>query len=154
MTRVIALPSRIEDVYALAKTMRARDAEEARIGFGADPKALLRDCFKQSILRQTYFVGDEIAAMVGMAGPLIGEIGYPYLITSPAIARAPLAAVREARKAVARMLQIREILVAMAPADWPDSLRFLEMVGFIFDEPEPMGKNQMMFRRCTMQRAA
>lgn len=150
MVRVIVVPSRISDVYRLARAMRPEDRAEA-VGLGVDPRAALRESYRQAIFRRTYFVDNELAAMAGLCGALIGEQGEPYLVTTPAVIRAKVSFLREARKTVMEMLSLKRRLVGEVAASYRGACRLLESLGFDLGEPRAIGPSGELFSRFTRE---
>ena len=148
MKRVMVVPSKIGDVYRLCAAMRPRDREEA-LGLGLDPKQGMRSQFRSAVLRKTYFVDGRIAAMSGMCGPLIGDVGEPYLVTAEGVERVPIQMVKQARAAVAEMLSLRSRLEGRVLADYTGAVRLLEVLGFTLGPPELTGPNGVLFRTFT-----
>jgi hypothetical protein len=148
--RVIGVPSRIGDVYRLARLMRPADRAEAT-ALGLDPRVALRECFRQALLRRTYFVDGEIAAMVGLCGAMISDEGEPYLVTTPAVMRVKVSFLKEARKTVAEMLAMKRRLVGEVDASYSGACRLLEMIGFTLGAPHARGPRGDTFRTFTLE---
>ena len=149
--RVIVVPSKIADVYRLCAAMRDRDRDEA-LAAGADPRKAMRAQFKSGILRKTYFVDGRIVAMTGLCGTLLSDVGYPYLVTAKGVENYPISFVKEARKAVAHMLLLRQRLEGYVLADYTGAVRLLETLGFHLDAPEPIKPTGAMFRQFWKER--
>src|SRR5262245_60739508 len=94
--RLRSVPSTMDHVYRLVPKLLEADLLEVT-GAGLDPRRALRLNFREAVFRRTYFVDGQIAAMVGLTGSLIGERGYPYLMTTPMVERTPVAFLKEAR---------------------------------------------------------
>lgn len=151
MPRVHIVPSDVGDVYRLASHMRENDRLEAT-GLGADPVRLLRASYRSAILRRTAFVDGEIAAMWGLGGVMLSDEGAPWLITSHAIERIPLFFVKRAKQEVTEMLSLRSTLLNVVLASYAQACRFLELVGFTLDTPEPVGPHGVLYRKFWMSR--
>lgn len=151
--RVIMVPSRIEDVYRVARALREEDRAEVAAHGDVDARRLLRFNFRNAILRRTYFVDGAIAAMTGLGGGLLSNVGEPYLVTTPAAARVPFSLIRIARESVRDMLGLRDLLRGEVLASYDHACRMLEMIGFTLSEPHPFGPKGVMFRTFTMRKA-
>jgi hypothetical protein len=145
MTHVDVRPSTIADVYDLAAHLRAGDAAEVA-ALGMEPREALRRAFRDAVLRRSYFVDGELAAMSGLCGALLSDIGEPYLLTTRAAERVPVAFVRCARAAVAEMLACRIRLEGHVDASYGRAIRLLEVLGFTLSEPRPFGPMGASFR--------
>lgn len=141
--------STISDVYRLAKGLRAEDAAEVA-ALGVASAAALRSNFRAAILRRSYFVDGELAAMSGLCGPMLSDIGQPYLLTTAVAERVPIAFVKHGRAAVADMLRHRLRLEGYVAASYCRACRFVEMAGFTLDPPRPLGS--ALFRKFWMVR--
>jgi hypothetical protein len=150
--RLIVVPSRTEDVYRMAKMLRAEDRQEI-LALGVDPRSAIRSNYRDAILRKTYFVDGEIAAMTGLCGGWVSQIGHPYLVTTPAAAKMPVAFIKCARNAVGEMLARRERLGGYVLASYESACRMLEMIGFNLADPAPLGPRGVLFRQFTAERA-
>lgn len=149
--RVRIVPSRVEDVYALASKLRDADRLEIT-GLDLDPRAVIRASFRNAIMRRTAFVDGEIAAMWGLGGVMLSDEGAPWLMTTPAVERVPVAFVRVARGQVAEMLGRRARLANVVQASYGGACRLLELLGFTLEPPEPLGPHGVLFRKFWMLR--
>lgn len=148
---VTVCASEVGDVYRLAANLRADDAAEVA-ALGYDPSVAIRRSYRDGILRKTYFVDGELAAMSGLCGPLIADIGEPYLMTTPAAERAKVSFLRLARGAVREMLTHRLRLQGEVAASYVRACRLLEVLGFTLAPPRPLGPRGALFRTYTMAR--
>jgi hypothetical protein len=148
---VVIRESLIADVYALAAHLRPDDAAEVA-GLGLDPRIGIRRSFRNAILRRTAFVDGEIAAMWGLCGALLSDVGYPYLMTTAAVEHVPIGMVKQARKAVNDMLLLRRRLEGHVAASYSGACGMLELIGFSLGEPHPMGPHGAMFRTFSIER--
>jgi hypothetical protein len=150
--RVEVRESRISDVYRLAGSLREGDAAEvAALGF--DPRAALRRSFRDAVLRRSYFVDGELAAMSGLCGAFLSDIGEPYLLTAPVVERAKVSFLRHARASVAEMLEWRMRLEGHVAASYVRACRLLTALGFTLTAPEPLGPNGALFQQYSLMRA-
>lgn len=151
--RCVVRESEIADIYALAAHLRAQDRDEVE-SLGVDVRVGLRASYRAAILRKTYFVDGEIAAMSGLCGAMISDIGEPYLLTTPAAARVPLTFLKQARASVAEMLQHRLRLEGHVAAEYRGACRLLETLGFVLGDPRPLGPRGTLFRSFTLMRGS
>lgn len=144
-------PAEIADVYALARNLRVADAAEMEAA-GEPGVRLIRKSFRAALLRFSVFVDGEIAAMWGMGGEALGDIGTPWLLTTPAIERVPVSFVKVGRQNVAAMLRLKPILVNYVDARYTRACRFVEVLGFVLEPPAPFGPKGALFRRFEARR--
>lgn len=143
----------VADVYALAANLRAGDRAEVE-SLGMDVRVGIRISFRNAIQRRTYLVDGEVAAMSGLCGSLLSDIGEPYLMTGPAVERVPVAFIKHAKAAVADMLRQRKRLEGYVAANYVKACRLLEVLGFTLGEPLPTGPSGALFRKYTMMRGS
>lgn len=146
------VPAQVEHVYALAATLRPRDAAEIAAGGHTAKKSLYRG-FRNSLMCKTAFVGDDIAAMWGVCvgfrpgvSPL-SDLGVPWLLTSAAVERIPVSFVKVARAELALMRANRRRLESFVAADYPQAIKLLRVLGFAVERPAPIGVDGAPFCR-------
>jgi|SRR5215471_10905680 len=122
------------DIGRLCGTLRYDDLMEITC-FGARPFVVIRKCYKQSHYKRTALVEGRIAAMWGLGGVMLGSKGEPWLLTAPAIERAPISFVREARVEVARLCSMSRHLEGFCAASYSRAHRLLRILGFTVSEP-------------------
>lgn len=140
------VPSNISHVHRLAAILRSDDRHEIEAA-GVDPRRAIRDSYRNAMMRHTAIVDDEVAAMWGLGGAFISDVGQPWLLTSAAIERVPVAMVRVGREQVAAMLTLRPRLENHVAASYARACRFLVALGFTLDKPEPFGPRGELFHR-------
>ena len=133
-----------EHVALLASDLRANDLAEITAGGMTGHQAVDR-CFRMSIMCRSAFVENDIAAMFGLHVVFLSDVGMPWLLTTPAVERRPLAFVRETKKIVAEMLEYKPQLVGYCDARYQQAHGLLRAVGFNIDDPEPFGLLQKPF---------
>lgn len=146
---VVVRPSEVSDCYLLAANMRDADRAEV-VSLGIDPKRSLRENYRNAMLRKTYLVDGALAAMTGVCGSMLGDIGYPYLLTTKAVERVPVTFVKLAREGIAEMLRHKLRLEGHVAADYEGACRLLEVLGFRLEKPETIGNG--LFRKFVMVR--
>lgn len=149
--RVFVRPSQVGDVYRLAANLRANDHAEVT-GLGLDPRAAIRTSYRNAILRRTAFVDGEIAAMWGLGGNMLSDIGAPWLMTAPVCERVPVAFVKVGRCHLAEMLLHRQRLSNVVAASYHQAIRFLEVLGFNLDPPQRLSPDGPPFHRFWRER--
>jgi hypothetical protein len=70
---------------------------------------------------------------------LLGVTDVPWLLTASAFEKVPVAAVREARREVARMLRLCPHLENHVASSYTKAYRFLRALGFTVGAPQPVG---------------
>lgn len=147
MPSIEIVPSEAKHVMQLAATLREADAREMTV-LGLDPRKILWNSYRRSIMRKTAFVDGEIAAMWGVAGSPLGYTGQPYLVTGKAVLKiSPIAFSRVYRRELAEMRKIFPVLENYVDATYNGAVRMLELAGFRLGDVMPLGPNNAPFRR-------
>ena len=140
-----------EYVRTLGTNLRERDISIAnRVGI-APHRALWR-IYKKSLLCKTVFLGDEVVAIWGVAGTFLGKTGRPWFIASPSVDDYPMKLAFRYRSELRNMLKYFPILEDWVEVSDKKTIRLLEIIGFKFEKPQPMGHNGVMFMRATLSR--
>jgi hypothetical protein len=107
-TIIDAEPSHLDQLHA---GLRPLDCMEL-MACGTPVREHLQRCYQGAILRKTAFVEGQIGAMWGLhCGTLLSGEGYPWFLTTAAVERVPIAVVKEARRHIQGMLEVRPRLV-------------------------------------------
>ena len=137
----------IADVYALALHLRPGDRAEIA-AIGKEPRRVLRQSFRSSLYApRCAMVDGEVAAMWGIGGDILSDIGAPWLMTGTVCDRVPVTFLRVAKAELAAMLAVKRRLENFVAADYSKAIRLLEVLGFTLEAPEPIGSKQAAFRR-------
>jgi hypothetical protein len=135
----------------MARLMRAEDRAEIE-GFGLSPKRTLLRLYAGSGMTRTAFVDGELAAVWGLEKMLLSDVGQPWLFTTAAVERVPMAFFRETRRQVAEMMEGCRRLETKVLASYERSIRFFEMMGFRISRAAPLGLNGELYRTMTLDR--
>jgi hypothetical protein len=139
-----------EHVRILARTMRDEDRAEIS-GMNCHVRHTLHDLYRTSLNSRTALVDGVVAAVWGLQGGLLDDVGYPWLFTAPAAERAPVAFVKTAGRELAGMLATHRILLTRVMASYERSIRLFERLGFrigpVVTESSGIGYRQMVLER-------
>lgn len=139
-------------IRALAMNLRPNDELEFE-RLGVTGKQGLWRSYRNSIMRRTALVDNEVAAMWGVGGEVLAETGQPWLATSPLVYKiSPLRFARIYKSQVVEMLNLFPRLANFVDASYTESVRLLELIGFTLGEPKPMGPHGAPFREFSMGR--
>lgn len=127
MARYEIIEARYEHIQPLALNLRYADVAEIHEA-GFSTVRAIGGSFRRSLYRRTAFVNGEIAAMWGVGGVL--TIGEAWLLTTPAIEKAPWAFAREGKHEVANMLKLFYRLQLMVHCDYTAAIRLASLWGF------------------------
>lgn len=140
---IVTLPVHLRD---MAQLMRPADRQEL-VSFGISPEKALWRSYKSSVVRRTAYINGNLAAVWGVSGTFMGEIGQPWLLTTEEIKKiSPLKFARIYQKEVKEMLTIFPKLMNIVDASYTSAIRLLDIVGFRIQEPEAIGKNGALYR--------
>lgn len=132
-------PATAADIRLLGETLRDADRKEIEDGGLTVKKALWRS-FKKSLWCNAFFVDGDLAVVHGLGGDCISDTGFPWMITTKAAERMPLAFLKIGRGQMARMLDDKPRLLGFAAADYSRACAFLVACGFTLDAPEPAAR--------------
>lgn len=140
----------IKDVRELSKNLREKDRKES-LRLGVEPHKALYYSYQQGVYRKTAFVNNEIAAMWGVAGIFLGQIGHPYLVTTPLVETiSSLQFARIYRKEVEVMTKLFPILENYVDANYPEAIKMLKIAGFQIGPIELLGLYKTEFRKFSL----
>lgn len=126
---------------------RLRESQRAAvIGLGVNPHREIRRNFDASSFRRAWLVDGHVAALFGVAGPLIATSGYCWLALTDQGARYPIEVVKETRRQFAVIMQTkREIYTTLLPED-KAAFRFATFLGFevAHTTPIPYGTGRVI----------
>jgi hypothetical protein len=149
MTSIEIVPATLEHIQTMGETMNHEDRLEF-LAAGLIPHRDLWKGWKRSIIRRSAIVDGELAAIWGVMGSLMGDVGTVWLITSPkARETSPHKFAAIYKEEVRKMLEIYPVLCNMVDDRYIGAKRMLRIAGFKMDEPQPIGKFNRMFRKFT-----
>lgn len=128
--RIEIVPSLSLHVPELSKTLREKDRLEAE-GLGLEPHKGIYRAYKGACYRRTCLIDDEVAAMWGLHGTLLGTTARPYLITGTVCQRvSPLKFARIYKQEAMIMKELFPVLENIVDANYPEAIRMLKIAGF------------------------
>ncbi len=143
------VPTTAAHVRALSATMREMDRREVQT-FGWSAEKSLWRSFKRSVQVKTCLIDGAVAAIWGVGGEYMGEVGAPWLLTNENVYKvSALKFTRIYQIELKSMQQLFPTLSNYVLSDYSEAVRMLEIVGFELGEPELIGKE--MFRKFTMR---
>lgn len=147
VNRIEIVPATLAHVQAMGGFMNAEDRDEIEcLGVKAH-RALWRG-WKNSNFRHSALVDGELAAMWGVAGSMMGDVGTPWLVTAQKAREVSAHEFAKIYRAEARkMLELYPVLVNYVDNRYTGAVRMLKISGFRLDEPIPLGKFKRLFRR-------
>lgn len=147
---ITVMPTVALHVRELLQTMRDADRREIE-SYGFTCSHGLWRSYKNSLYKQTAFVEDKVAAIWGVSGVFMGEVGTPWLLTSGEVKKiSPLRFARIYQNEVDHMLTLFPKLVNYVASDYGEAIRLLDIIGFILHEPQKYGNG--VFRRFEMNK--
>lgn len=148
--RIEIVPSLSLHVPQLAKTLREKDRIEAE-GLGLNPRKAVFKTYKGACYRRTCLIDDEVAAMWGLHGELLGNTGRPYLMTGTVCERvSPLTFARIYKQEVHVMKEFFPELVNIVDASYYEAIRILKLSGFTVSKPFCYGPEGRLFCRFSL----
>lgn len=145
------VPTIFRHMQALAETMREKDRAECLIA-GAKPQKAIWRAWRNSIFTRTALIDGEVAAIWGLciSGQpgisLLSAKGGPWLLTAPPIEKLPLAFLKEAKRQLNEMLNLRPELEMHVAANYAEALRFVRLLGFECEAPHEYGNGAVFVK--------
>lgn len=143
---IAIIPATPDHLRELATKLRVEDEHEL-LAFGFTPHKALWRSYKGSVLVKAGFIDGHLAAIWGVFGDFLGQVGQPWCMTSYEVKR--ISSLRFARiwsNEADEMLQHFSELRNVVEASYVEACRMLEISGFTLGEPKPFGKNGDLFR--------
>lgn len=141
-----------DDLLLLIANMRDDDRREIE-AYGLPINKVVWRSYKGSLICKSIFVNNELAAIFGLAGELLDEVGTPWLFTTYASEKvSPLRFARIYQREVLKMLRLFPALENYVDTRYTKSIRLLENIGFTVHEPNKYGMIGSDFRRFEMKR--
>lgn len=129
------VPASVRHIRAMSEGMRAAGAA-ALEGYGFNPREALRRVYIASHHCRTALSDGKPIAMWGVAGTLLNDAAYVWLVLAEEAQRMPRALLIEARAELAQVMQrYPEISATVLPHD-EASIRFALHLGFRGDDDE------------------
>lgn len=148
LTVVDTLPSHVR---ILGQNLRDRDMETARSAGEEAHRALWR-IYRRSMMSKTIFVGDEIVAIFGCVGVILGRTAKPWMVASSFVEDYPMRLSFCYRNELRNMLRYFLMLEDYIMVSDKKTIRLMKILGFKFDEPQLM--NGINYMRVTLSREA
>jgi len=107
---------------------------------GVDPVVALPKAYTDSVYCKTALIDEVPAAMFGLAGVILGNVGIPFLLTSTEVSRvSPLCFARVYKDQVDEMKQYFPYLENYVDANYTGAVKMLKIAGFSLDQPIKVG---------------
>lgn len=120
------IPRHIRD---MAEAMHEQTAETAR-NLGCEPKKLLWQSYKQSMICKSVFINGKIGAIFGIGGILFGETGRPWLVLSDEVNEYPFKVAFIYRKELQKFQHMFPVLEDYVDETNEKAIRMLELMKF------------------------
>lgn len=122
------------DCGALMRRLRTEHARAGvKLGYSYGHREL-RDCYDNSSFRRSWIVNDRLMGVGGVTESLLSSWGMVWLALSQEVAAYPVEVVKEAKRQLAEILQLKRQIFTLILVDDLTSMRFAEFLGF-----EPTG---------------
>lgn len=149
MAKLVVRGLRPSDIDVVAPQLRTADQIEVEACTKLAIHEALATAVRCSTMVWTIEVDGEAAGLFGVCPwSLLGGIGSPWMLGTPALERAPRSLTREGRRYIRRMLSPFPTLINYTDARNVKSIRWLRALGFVFDtEPVAYGLYGLPFFR-------
>lgn len=131
---LMARPTVAEDVLLLAERMRACDRAELVASGAGDVLRVLRESVATSAECHSFFVGDELAAIVGVAHKnMLARVGVPWALGTDVMDDHPRLVLACTRLMLLRWRNDYDCLNNWVHAENTRSIRWLRWAGFVVE---------------------
>jgi len=130
----------------MAEVMQEQTAEIAR-KMGCDPRRLLWQSYRRSLMCKSVFINGKIAAIFGISGVLYGEVGQPWLIMSDEVSDYPFKVAFIYRRELENFQSMFPVLEDYVEEGNKKAIRMLELMKF------NVSKNTIAFGDANLRRA-
>lgn len=144
MTRLRIDVLRDGDLQSIAGNLRRADADELGVT-GLSPLDALNESVRVSEWARVLRFGADPACVFGLR--VDGDVGIPWMIGTPLVARRPVEFMKLSRSVVSRMADGRRLLVNLVDARNLTAIRWLTRLGFTIDAGQPVDLNGYTFYR-------
>jgi hypothetical protein len=128
----------LEDARYVGARLRAGDAAEVLL-LGLDGVEAIERSMRDSFASECIVIDGEPAAVLGLSMPdLASGVGVPWILTTDAVERHPIAFGRATRRILNRALDVAYRLENFTDARYTRALAWIEWLGFNI-EPERDG---------------
>lgn len=128
------------------------DSAETAIKMGLTPLKALWDSYRRSIICKSAFIDGKLAAIWGVSGSMMSEIGRPWLVLTPETQEYPMQVAFRYRSEINKMLDMFQVLEEYVPESNEKSQRMLELMGFKISKNK-IPLNDGVFLRAERRRA-
>lgn len=111
-----------------------------------NPKKALSKAFRRSLYAKTAIIDGKIAAIWGIYGVYMGNVGYPWLLMTNEVQSHPFKVAFCYRQELKEMLQLFPTLIDIVDINHTKTVRMLKIMGFTFNEV-PMEINGHLYLR-------
>lgn len=148
--RPIVVEATLAHMAELKANLREGDAREIE-NLGSTIEESFATTWRRSLLTKTVIAGDRVVAVYGIGGPAMGEVGQPWMLTTPLFERVPVFMVRQGILEARAWLRIFSRLESYVDAGYRRACGYLELVGYTLDPPQPIETGASV-RRFWMER--
>lgn len=153
MARAEIRLAEIADAFDLERAIRPADREEVLAATGQEPASAALQCLSLSTEAYAGFAGRELLCLFGIRrASLLGNTGYPWLLSTEAVGRHRTAFARISRGLLGQWAKDFDLLEGYVDARHAVACRWLQWLGFILDAAEPWGAKGLPFHRYHLER--
>lgn len=151
---LVIMPTEVSHIPEAARNMRKEDADEVMASGNYTPIEALRAAFWSSDFCSTAFLFGDMVGMFGVLrrGSALAGCNIPWLLTTYAVEKYPLAFYKSCKLVVGELLDHYPVMVNMIDARHKRALSWARHLGFQVDLPVPFGPNRMLFCKITIRR--
>jgi hypothetical protein len=128
MTEFSVIPARVFDCGRMSRLLRSEHAQAIAM-IGIDSHRELREKFDLSSFRRSWFIDGDLAGLGGVTGDRLSASGFIWLALSNKAMKYPISIVREARRQLEEIMEVKRELVTTIIDGDESSKRFAAFLG-------------------------
>lgn len=137
----------LEDISKIGQNLRDIDIFECEEASGMTAQESLLYGLNHALYIKAIFAeGEPVAAFGVTAVRGVEDCGVVWLLATKDVYKAKSTLINLGHKYVAEMLAVRPRLINLVSVDNKISIKWLERLGFIMEDPKPVGINNKEFR--------
>lgn len=140
----------IEDAFFLADHMRAADRAEVLASGGYSPIDAVDVSLQFSEVVRAAEINGELLCLFGVTVVPDAPWSVPWLLSTTAVDRYPLAFWRASKAALAQLRERYPFLLQQVDARYTQALSWLRRLGFTIEPAQPFGAQGLLFHRVTL----
>lgn len=126
---IIVIDTISAHIREMSSAMHAETAETAR-KLGMEPHKALWHSYRKSLICRSIFIDGKIAAIFGIGGVMLGEVGQPFLVMTPEVDEYPMRVAFAYKRELRKMAEMFPVLEDYIDETNEKGIGMLKLMGF------------------------